>query len=389
MIRTASQKLKRVVVNLQKSKGNYVVDHRGEKYLDLHSNIASLPLGYNHPDLVAFSQRPEVQSLLIHRQATNFYPSLEHKQQLLDVYPLISPFPDAFLHLTSSGSEAVENAIKFCTRSRNNPGKVLSFSGGFHGRTIGALSVTKTNPNYSEGFPSIGTCQAYFPHGKSERECIEEFSRILETDNDISCVIIEPIQSEGGDRFASPSFFRSIRDISLHHDKPFIVDEIQTGLGTGKLWAHEHWDLTTPPDIVLFSKKLQVSGLFVKPEIAPKASDLLVYNSTWAGDALRGATLGQILKVVDRDELLDKSRITGEYFFDGLREISGIRNVRNLGSFGGFDVDYPEFFIKKSQDKNLLLSMCGSDSIRVRPSLMFRQHDARIALNIIREVLLS
>ena len=388
MLRSGSTLLRRVVVDLNKSHGCRLVDSKGQEYIDLHSNIASLPLGYNHPDFTRCLRDPAVQSLAVHRQATNLYPPQEHEQQLLKVFPKINPMRGGYLHLTSSGSEAIENALKYCTRNEGGPLHALSFRGGFHGRTLGALSVTHTHPEHRSGFPLLYNSVAEFPQCMDdEAKCVQEVERLFIQTPTIACLITEPVQGEGGDRMASPSFFRRIRDLCTRYEKYFVVDEVQTGLGTGRLWAHEHWQLATPPDVVVFSKKFQASGLFMRSSLAPTPGDAYAYNSTWAGDPFRTAMLGVLLDVIDRDGLLSRSTSVGNELFAGLRELPGIRNVRNIGSFGAFDIDYTDYYVQALQRHGLLVSKCGSSSIRIRPPLILEKKDVEEALDILWTVL--
>ncbi len=387
MLRSGSTVLKRVVVNLNKSKGCRLVDNKGKEYLDLHSNIASLPLGFNHPSLTQLIQDPNIGRLAIHRQATNLYPPTEHIQQLENCYSRISPFQNPFLHLTSSGSEAIESIIKYCTRRPDGNGMPLAFGGGFHGRTLGALSITRTNPEHTYGFPSIASKIVSFPDSEQDEEqSLHEIEEAFGKHTEITCAIVEPIQSEGGDRFASSKYFNEVRDLCTKYSKLFIVDEVQTAMGTGGIWAHEPWPLKTPPDAVVFSKKLQASGVFLRSSLV-NDSDLYAFNSTWAGDALRGAMLSVILDVVEKEDLLSLSEKNGNKLFDELRTISSIKNVRNLGSFGAFDVDYPDFYVKKLQDNGLLVSKCGHSSIRIRPALVLSQEEVNEAISIFKSVL--
>lgn len=154
-----------------------------------------------------------------------------------------------------------------------SPLQMISFRGGFHGRSIGALACSRSIPQHKWSFPSFSQCPMMpFPryqypidqHSEFNRledeECIQFFSNWLKVDSHqlSSCgVIVEPIQCEGGDNHASKFFFQQIRELCLKYDIPFVVDEVQTGLGTGKVYAHEHWEFKTPPDMVLFSKKFQ------------------------------------------------------------------------------------------------------------------------------------
>lgn len=153
---------------------------------------------------------------------------------------------------------------------------ILSFKKAFHGRLFATLSTTRSKPIHKVDIPAFDWPQASFPALKypleehveenkaEESRCLEEIENIIKTwKNPIAAAIIEPIQSEGGDNHATPYFFQGLREITKRHGVLLIVDEVQTGVGaTGKFWAHEHWNLDTPPDIVTFSKKAQTAGYY-------------------------------------------------------------------------------------------------------------------------------
>ena len=175
---------------------------------------------------------------------------------------------ETFIHTDQSGSGAVENIVK-CLYSRllrNGlpvDAPVISFDGGFHGRTLGSLSMSHSNPLHKEGFPRIQTRKARMPLMHDSplivKDCLEEIERLLAQPT--AGVIVEPVQAEGGDRYPHRDFLRTVRNICKSQDVPFIVDEVQTGLyGTGLLWGHEHYGFDHPPDGLVFSKRTQIPG---------------------------------------------------------------------------------------------------------------------------------
>lgn len=372
-LHTLSRTLGRVIVDLRKSHGCTLVDANGRSYIDLNSQIASLVLGYNHPGLGLSDH-----TLAVHRTATNLFPSTDHEAQIDRVFPRISPFgdDDAYLWLGSSGSEAIEAAIKHCTHRRK--GHCLSFVGGFHGRTCGSLSLTQTNPLYKSGFPSIPTHVAHLPSDNMD-EAVREFRATVERRCPAG-VFIEPVQCEGGDRHVPGDFARQIRQICAEHDVPFVVDEVQTALGTGSVWAHTHWNLDNPPDMVVFSKKTQTSGLFAKPHLAPSPSHAYAFNSTWAGDAHRAHMLEQILDIIDHESLFIQSTAIGNFLFERLAMMPGVRNVRHIGSFGAFDIQNRDHVVQSLQEAGVIVAGCGTDSIRIRPPLILNLLDVERAL---------
>lgn len=385
MIRTLSHTLRRLVVDTKASHGCTLVDVTGKSYLDLNANIASLVLGYNHPDL-----RAPARHMTAQRSALNIFPTLEFDRHLTSLWPRVNPYGrdhDAFLFLASSGSEAVESALKLLLRRR--PGtKALSFNGGFHGRTCGALGLTRSNPSHIDGFPQVVTVGTDFPLSPDdEPRCLAQFEQVLAR-QDIGAVFVEPVQSEGGDRHASPEFFRLVRETCTRYDVAFAVDEVQTAMGFGRTWAHQNWGLDTPPDVVIFSKKMQVAGFFAKPELEPVASAAYGYNSTWGGDVQRAEMLARILDVVEKDSLYSKSVRCGDTLFSALRGFPGVRRVRHEGSFGAFDVDGRDDVVKRLQSAGVIVATCGTgDSIRLRAPLTLSDSDVAHGLRIFEHVL--
>ena len=378
--------LKKLTIDLAKSRGVYCVNNLGKMYLDLNNNIASLAIGYNHKNLVELSKSSKFNLNSIHRQSLNLFPTDDHFSLLKEIKNKISPIDNANMILTSSGSEAVENAIKLCYMLNNSIGNIMCFKGGFHGRTLGALSLTNTNPEHKLFFPCLQTVLCDFPNTYNKFKIDEYLNSISNkiNSNDIAGIIIEPVLSEGGDLFTSEYFFRELRNLASENKIPFVVDEIQTGLGTGKIWAHEHWNLDKPPDIVCFSKKFQMSGLFYNNEY--QLYSPYAFNSTWAGDICREMMLKVILDTIESDNLLEKSFLNGNYFFDRLREIPSITNVRNKGSFGSFDVKYRDSFINELLLNQIIVTGCGENSVRIRPSLIFENKDFDVAFDIIERI---
>nr|NVI72110.1 putative 4-aminobutyrate aminotransferase, mitochondrial-like protein [Cucujiformia] len=164
---------------------------------------------------------------------------------------------------------------------------ILSFIGGFHGRTLGSLSTTHSKFIHKVDIPAFDWPIAPFPRYKyplednvsenkdQDKKCLEEvedlFDKFCKKGVPVAGVIVEPIQSEGGDNEASPEFFQGLQRITKRHNAYLLLDEVQTGCGpTGKFWCHEHFNLESPPDVVTFSKKMQMGGYLHTKEMTPK-----------------------------------------------------------------------------------------------------------------------
>lgn len=300
-----------MMANYQNSFGNYIADLDGNVLLDVYAQIASIPVGYSNPALLDAALSKEMASAIINRPAMGNFPSHDWADILKTGMLRVAPKGLNQVVTAGAGSDANELAYKAAfmwkrqqergsyeaefsqediDSAMNNqaPGSpkmsILSFRHGFHGRLFGSLSTTRSKPIHKLDIPAFDWPQASFPmlkyplehhveeNAREEQRCLEEVEQIITTfHNPPAAIIVEPIQSEGGDNHASPAFFKGLREITRKHKVLMIVDEVQTGVGaTGKFWAHEHWNMQDPPDLVTFSKKAQAAGYyFGNPELRP------------------------------------------------------------------------------------------------------------------------
>jgi L-lysine 6-transaminase len=290
--------------------------------------------------------------------------------------------------------------------------QIIHFRQAFHGRSGYTLSLTNTDPVKTDLFPKfrwprIDNPGLRFPvTDEVERDVVAAEQRALDqvekafADNpdDIAAILIEPIQAEGGDIHFRPQFLQALQRKAREHDVFFVLDEVQTGVGiTGKMWAHEHFDLQ--PDAVAFGKKMQVCGCMVGPRVDEEPQNVFKVssriNSTWGGGLTDMVRAARYLEVIHEDRLLDNARVTGERLLAGLvslqRELGGVMpNARGRGLMIAFDLPSPELR-GKAQDRmlenGLLLLGCGVRSIRFRPPLNLTPAEADTALEIVRKSL--
>lgn len=423
------------VADYFKSLGNYISDADGNKLLDVYCQISSIALGYNNPKLIEAAKSDEMTSAIVNRPALACFPSTNYKDILQQGLLAAAPPGMDKIWTSLSGSDANETAYKAAfmyqhaklrqtngfteeelTSVMNNetPGAsdmvILSFDKGFHGRLFGSLSTTRSKAIHKLDIPAFPWPKAPFPKLKyplsefetenreEEQGCLYELESIIENSpSKIAAVIVEPVQSEGGDNHATSFFFQGVRDITKKHGILFIVDEVQTGVGaSGKMWAHEHWNLSTPPDMVTFSKKFQAAGFyFSNPDLQPK----LPYRqfNTWCGDPSKAILAKGIYQEIVKHNLVEKTAKLGDYLYKNLNDIFSkfpqkVSNLRgeNFGTFIAWDcqdVDLRNKILLACRERGVNLGGCGDYSIRLRPTLVFEKKHADIFLNILEDVL--
>lgn len=419
------------MVDYYGSIGNYVKDVDGNVMLDVYAQIASIALGYNNPALVEAAKSKEMINALVNRPATGNFPSNDFADILEKGLLAYHPKGLNQIWMALAGSDANECAYKAAfiyqasrrrgrsapfteeeltsTMANQSPGSpamgILSFESAFHGRLLGSLSTTRSKPIHKLDIPAFDWPKAPFPRLKypldkhahenqlEEQRCLEEFERILTTwKTPVAAIVVEPIQSEGGDFHASPAYFQGLRDITKKHDVLMIVDEVQTGVGsTGKMWAHEHWNLTTPPDMVTFSKKAQAAGYYFGNEELRPPQPYRQFN-TWCGDTARAIIAGTLFREIATHNLVERTAQVGEYTFKGLQNLanstSAINNLRGQGTFIAWDSPSPaqrDSALVKLRNAGLNIGGCGVQSVRLRPTLTFEEKHADIFLDILKK----
>nr|ABF58894.1 GABA aminotransferase [Lachancea kluyveri] len=422
------------VADYEKSVGNYIVDADENVYLDLYAQISSIALGYNNPSLIKAAQSPEMIRALVDRPALGNFPSKD-LTGILSKLLKFAPKGQDKIWSGLSGADANELAFKAAFmyyRSKQRgystefsaeenesvmenslPGSphlaVMSFKRAFHGRLFASGSVTCSKPIHKLDFPAFNWPHAEYPSYQFPLEANEEANRaeddrclkivedlITSWPIPVAALIIEPIQSEGGDNHASKYFLQKLRDVTLKHGVVYIIDEVQTGVGaTGKFWCHEWAEITPAVDLVTFSKKFQSAGYFFHdPEFIPNKA-YRQFN-TWCGDPARMIIAGAIGQEVVDKSLVEQCARVGDYLFGKLEALQSqypkyFQNLRGKkrGTFIAWDL--PTTDLRDSLLKNLKLNGCNvggcaEKSVRLRPALTFEEKHADIFVDTLKKV---
>ncbi len=411
-----------LVLDLKNSYRNKIIDERNsDEFIDLFTFFASSPLGMNHPKLNSEETRKKLSDAAVNKPSNSDIYTTQ-MAEFVDTFSKIAK-PDYMKHLffIDGGALAVENGLKvaFDWKVKKNFKKgykdekglhVIHFREAFHGRSGYTMSLTNTDPRKVQYFPKfkwprITNPKIKFPLEenldeiiKQENRAIEEIkSAIKNNPDDISVLILEPIQCEGGDNFFRKEFFQEIRTITEENEILLMFDEVQTGFGiTGKFWAHQYY---VNPDIVSFGKKSQQCGIMVSDRIEDVEDNCFHVsgriNSTWGGNLVDMVRSTQIMKIMAEENLVENAKNRGEYLLSRLYELQNkfpkfISNVRGLGLLCSFDLpshDLRNDFRKIAEQEKLLILGCGIQSIRFRPMLNITDDELEEGLQVIEKVI--
>src|SRR6266849_3322112 len=319
---------KKMPIVAERGEGVWIYSSDGEKYLDLYGDHAVAGTGHSHPHVVT-AIREQAEKLL-------FYSNLVYSEaRARAAEKLISIAPDSLtkVFFCNSGTEANENAMRMA-RMATGRENIITFSGGFHGRTADAISATFLGKYRELGKPNVpGHLQAEFGDLESVRAVADE---------SVAAIMLEPIQSMAGVRVAEPSFYRALLDLCDERGIILIYDEVQTGIGrTGEwLFAGGEAGDGIVPDIVTLAKALgsgiPVGACLVTDRIAAhiKENDL---GTTFGGGMIAMAAVTATLEAIEEDEMLGNVRTVEAYLRERLKEIEQVVNVRGRGFLLGLE----------------------------------------------------
>ncbi len=397
---------------VQSGRGIVVTDVDGNEFFDFSAGIAVTSTGHCHPQVVAAIQKQAAE--LIHMSGTDFY--YQSLVTLAERISKIAPMPGPHkIYYGNSGTEAIEAALKLAryhTRRQN----IIAFYGAFHGRTMGALSLTASKPQQRRRFAPLvpGVTHIRYPDvyrsgsddpQKFALDCarfIEEnlFKTTLAPE-EVAAIFVEPIQGEGGYVVAPTVFMQELRRICDRHGILFVLDEVQSGMGrTGKWWAVEHTGVQ--PDIVCMAKGI-ASGMPLSIMISRAGiMDWIPgsHASTFGGNPVCIAAALATLDVIDNENLLRNATDVGNHMLQRMaswpKKHKLVGDVRGRGLMIGVELvkdkhtmEYAaaerDRVVELAFERGILLLGCGPSTVRICPPLVVTKEEADVAVGVIEE----
>jgi 4-aminobutyrate aminotransferase len=396
----------------KRGQGASVEDVDGNVFLDFAAGIAVVSTGHCHPDVVRAIQHQA--ETLIHMSGTDFYYPLlaQLAKKMAEITP--GKFPKRVV-FGNSGAEGIEAAIKIA-RYHTRRHRLIAFLGCFHGRTLGALSLTASKAIQRRGFGPLlsGVDHVPYPnpyhcpaqHRAPECECDCDWTEFIEKQllrtavpaEDVAAIVVEPIQGEGGYIVPPPGFLGRLRQLADRHGILLIFDEVQCGMGrTGKMWACDHCGVV--PDILVTAKGI-ASGLPLGVAVArAELMDWLpgAHASTFGGNPVACAAALETIRLLEEKYIANAARM-GEYLLGRLADWPHrhpvVGQVRGRGLMIGIELvksqetrepnpEARQKVIEKAFHKGLLVLGCGESTVRLMPPLLIQREEADIALGIL------
>lgn len=401
-------------------KGAMLEDVDGNIFLDFNGGVAVCATGHAHPRVVdAIKKQAEE---FIHISGTDYY--YRHLPQLAERLSRLAPGDfDKRVHFGNSGAEAVEGAVKLAIYATKRP-KLIGFFGAFHGRTLGALSLTGSKAKQRSGFGAQALDVTHVPYANCYRcpynmtpetcgakeEKGPHCARVIEEQlfkttvppEECAAIVVEPIQGEGGYVVPPASFLRTIRRIADKYGIMVIADEVQSGMGrTGKMFASEHFDFV--PDIMSLAKGI-ASGIPLGATVAK--ADVMTWGpgahaSTFGGNPVAIAASLVTIDLLE-ESLMENAARTGQFLLDGLNELKKkhqiIGDVRGKGLMIGIELvrdrqtkePAPDVMLQTEIElfkRGVIVQGCGASTVRLSPPLVIDQEQAAFMINTLDEVL--
>jgi 4-aminobutyrate aminotransferase len=396
------------------AEGVFVEDVDGNVFLDFGSGIAVTALGHRHPDVVSAIKKQLDRLLFVNSLDYFTLPQVEYAEMLFRVTP--GRFPKR-VFFTNSGSEAVDTAIKMAKWHTRRP-YGIGFINGFHGRTVGAVSYTTTGVAARRGFAPLYPIAHFVPYpycyrclfGREYPQCdlhclsylTEVTLKKIAPPDEVAFVLVEAVQGAGGYIVPPREFLPRLAELCRREGILLIVDEVQTGFArTGKMFASEHFGVE--PDIITISKAM-AHGLPAGAAVA--RAELMdwepgAHEGTLNGGPVIMEAAREVLRVIEREKLLEKARLQGAYLKERLEELQGrhplIGDVRGLGLMVGLELvadarktparAQRDRLLEEAFRRGLLLLGAGESSVRLAPPLVITREQLDEGLSILEDCL--
>ena len=365
-------------------------DVEGKRYVDFAGGIAVLNTGHRNPTVMAAVEKQMQRFTHTAYQVVPYEPYVELAEKLNELAPGDTPKKTLFV---TTGAEAVENAIKIARAHTGRPA-VIAFAGAFHGRTMMTMGLTGKVDPYKRGFGPMpaGIYHLPFPmpmHGVTTQDSIDALHRLFKADlepEQVAAIIIEPVQGEGGFYIAPNELIHELRAVCDKHGICLIADEVQSGFArTGRMFASEYWGVE--PDLITTAKSLAggfpLAGVIGKAEVmdAPAPGGL---GGTYGGSPIGCAAALGVIKVIEEEQLLGRSRILGQRITERVKtfqqrdDLQPIGDIRALGAMIAFemvtekgtnkpDAEATKALCAKALENGLILLSCGvyANTIRI------------------------
>jgi acetylornithine/N-succinyldiaminopimelate aminotransferase len=356
-----------------RGEGTTLYDADGRAYLDFLAGIAVVALGHRHPAPLA-AAHGQLDRLW---HVSNLYwtePMVELAQRLS------ARAGGAQAFFCNSGTEAVEAGLKYARKATGKPG-VVALTGSFHGRTLGALSVTGQPGKRAAFEPLLPHVQFADPN--------DAVSLAAAVSSDTGCILLEPVQGEGGVHVLDTSFVVEARRLADETGAVLLFDEVQSGVGrTGAFFAHEHAGVRA--DAIMLAKGLANGlpiGCLLVGDDSPQGFAAGDHASTFGGNPVTCAAASAVCNELT-DELLAAVTANGLALARGLATLPGVREVRGLGLMLGAELDRPaDEVVRSCAERGLLVGTAGADVLRLTPPLIVTTAEIEQALGVLEEVL--
>ena len=397
-----------------RGEGAIVIDVDGNRFLDFNAGIAVVATGHCHPSVVKAIQ--DQAARLIHMSGTDFY--YENMVTLAEKLAALAPGGvERRVYFGNSGTEAIEAALKLA-RYHTGRQRFIAFTGAFHGRTIGALSLTASKAVQRRGFGPLMPGVHHTPYaycyrcayGKTPDTCAVECAKVIEDQllktiapaDEVAAIVVEPVQGEGGYIVPPPKFIEELQRIAKKYGMLLIFDEVQSGMGrTGKMWAADHFGAV--PDIFTVAKGI-ASGMPLSATVA--RAEIMTWppgsqGTTFGGNPVSVAAALATIELLER-ELVDNAARIGEYMMDRMKSwpkrFPRVGDVRGMGLMLAVELvkdqqtrepfaELRNRIVQRTFERGLLVLGAGESAIRLSPPLTIARDQADFALEVLEDCL--